>query len=132
MKRGDILVMESGRKLDALVAEEVMGFTVYQAVEANNYYRLLDSDGHAVDPFGGERETEEEAWNDCYYYSTDMSAAWEVEEIFKGEVGFRASYVARLKEVLGPNAWMFDFVHATPEQRCKAALLAVLEEGETK
>lgn len=64
-------------------------------------------------------------------YSEDMSAAWEVEEAFKDDMSKQGRYVSSLKDVLGENSLMFDFIHATPAQRCKAALLAVLEEGET-
>lgn len=62
------------------------------------------------------------------HYSSDISAAWEVEEQIK-KLRLHAAYVSALKQVLvrtGEYVGMFDYIHANPEQRCKAALLAVL------
>lgn len=45
------------------------------------------------------------------------------------ELRVHTRYVACLKQVLvgtGEYVGMFDYIHATAEQRCKAALLAVL------
>jgi hypothetical protein len=60
--------------------------------------------------------------------SMEMSAAWEVEERIK-ELRLHTGYVSCLKQVLvrtGEYVGMFDYIHATAEQRCKAALLSVL------
>lgn len=62
-------------------------------------------------------------------YSTEISAAREVEEWFAG-TGITGRYAKRLKEVIlavKGECSTFDMVYATPEQRCKAALLAVLD-----
>lgn len=78
-----VMGMESGRELDRLVAEHVMQFTIYhydKDIEENCYFMLMDSKGYSVELFGGERETEDEAWLDSPYYSTDIAAAWEVLE----------------------------------------------------
>ncbi|OME58207.1 hypothetical protein BSK59_08465 [Paenibacillus odorifer] len=74
------------------------------------------------------RNSEEKAWLDCPRFGEDISAAWEVEECIK-ELRVHTRYVACLKQVLvgtGEYVGMFDYIHATAEQRCKAALLAVL------
>lgn len=62
-------------------------------------------------------------------YSTDISDAWEVGEWF-AETGIRGRYAKRLKEVILADKGecsTFDMVHASPADRCKAALLAVLD-----
>lgn len=65
-------------------------------------------------------------------FSTRLSAAWEVEEqIHKKRLN--VEYCSALKQVVaakGEYVGLFDYIHATPEQRCKAALLAVLGEEE--
>jgi hypothetical protein len=69
--------------------------------------------------------------------STDISAAWEVEAIFDQDSEICEEYAIQLHNVLG--LWLhepttlnnvFQFAHATAEQRCKAALLAVMK-GQT-
>lgn len=67
-------------------------------------------------------------WRIVPTYSTNMSLAWRVEEQIK-ELGLRVQYTVALKSVVlnsGEYVGMFDYIHATPEQRCKSALLAVL------
>ncbi|MBP1309029.1 hypothetical protein JOD82_002049 [Paenibacillus sp. 1182] len=66
-------------------------------------------------------------------YSGSMSAAWEVEEnLLLKHPGVQTRYLWRLRLVTGwvdkQPAFREDFklIHATPEERCKAALLAVL------
>ncbi|WP_339304256.1 hypothetical protein NST33_17695 [Paenibacillus sp. FSL L8-0435] len=68
-------------------------------------------------------------WRECLAYSLEISSAWEVEEKIK-ELRLQAKYCIALKQVVigtGEYVGMFDYIHATPEQRCKAALLAVQE-----
>ncbi|KAF6630670.1 hypothetical protein H6F38_14680 [Paenibacillus sp. EKM208P] len=68
-------------------------------------------------------------WRECLAYSLEISSAWEVEEKIK-ELRLQAKYCIALKQVVigtGEYVGMFDYIHATPEQRCKAALLAVLD-----
>ncbi|OMD08383.1 BC1872 family protein [Paenibacillus odorifer] len=74
------------------------------------------------------RNSEERAWLDCPRFGEDIYAAWEVEERIK-EMAIDAPlyigyYMIELQLIVGNKG--FDMVHATPEQRCKAALLAVL------
>ncbi|WP_340032666.1 hypothetical protein NSQ20_12455 [Paenibacillus sp. FSL K6-1122] len=66
-------------------------------------------------------------WRECLAYSLEISSAWKVEEKIK-ELKLQAKYCIALKQVVigtGEYVGMFDYIHATPEQRCKAALLAV-------
>ncbi|WP_095205916.1 hypothetical protein [Paenibacillus sp. O199] len=68
-------------------------------------------------------------WRECLAYSLEISSAWEVEKKIK-ELRLQAKYCTALKQVVvgtGEYVGMFDYIHATPEQRCKAALLAVLD-----
>lgn len=108
MTREEILAMEPGRGLDALVAK----------------YVRFPRHTHPIE--------EIKEW--CSKYSTDISAAWEVEEqIHKKRLN--VEYCSALKQVVaakGEYVGLFDYIHATPEQRCKAALLAVLGEDEAK
>lgn len=141
--REQIQAMEAGRGLDRLVGEHVMQFTIYhydKDIEENCYCMLMDNEGYSVELFGGERETEDEAWLDSPHYSTDIAAAWEAEGVVMWELG--VTYVYRLAEVISltsivDSEGLDDFIttcsgnllgliHATPAQRCKAALLAVL------
>ncbi|OMD19198.1 hypothetical protein BJP48_11865 [Paenibacillus odorifer] len=74
------------------------------------------------------KNSEERAWLDCPRFGEDIYAAWEVEERIK-EMAIDAPlyigyYMTELQLIVGNKG--FDMVHATPEQRCKAALLAVL------
>ncbi|MEK5416333.1 BC1872 family protein [Paenibacillus sp. FSL L8-0708] len=74
------------------------------------------------------RNSEEKAWLDCPRFGEDISEAWEVEERIK-VLRLHTGYVSCIKQVLvgtGEYVGMFDYIHATAEQRCKAALLAVL------
>lgn len=137
ISREDILSMESGRKLDKLIALHVMGQSVYhydKDHEENCYYELIDSEGYAVDPFGGERDTEEEAWDTCSYYSESLNDAWEVVEgLQKSHLYTDVRTCADFYEV-----WITDHSKGNqtvtvahpelPEAICKAALLAVLGE----
>ncbi|WP_211749907.1 hypothetical protein [Paenibacillus sp. Marseille-Q4541] len=103
-----ILNLPPGRDLDSHIALRVMGFK--QITIVGKYY-FTDPIDTQVKP-----------------YSTDISAAWEVEEQIK-ELGLTVEYTGSLKQVVlgtGEYVGMFDFIHATAEQRCKAALLAVI------
>jgi len=104
MTRDEILAMEPGRELDALVAEKVMGWTHYR------------------EEWGGVVP------DSISHYSTDISAAWEVVE----KMGPFTQLTADIYN--GITVWhcsfsVVDSVDAVtaPEAICKAALLAALE-----
>ena len=105
MKKEEILAMEAGEKLDALVLKEVMG------EEGQFYWR-----GH---PDYGAAPIK---------YSTDISAAWQVVEKMK-TISLAIAYCLNWgKEYV----WRVDFglgmveAKAFPEAICKAALLVSL------
>lgn len=94
----------------------------------------------AVEIFGHKRDEHRDGWirlgNSSIYpkrYSQDISAAWEVEEKMNTDELFWR-YTNHVKKLLlckmseGVNE--YNMMHATPEIRCKAALLAVLGGGE--
>lgn len=111
----------AGRELDVRVALQVMGWT-------------HDERGF-VDPNG---EHFQDQWKKYPIYppkySTDIAAALEIEEKLKAR-GLVSEYVEELRIVCGVEelGWdacygdeeMFLFIHATPKQRCLAALKAV-------
>ncbi|WP_339283715.1 hypothetical protein [Paenibacillus sp. FSL R5-0486] len=114
LTREQVLAMEPGQELDALVAQHVMGW-------------------HKGDPWGGAYWVDSDK---CLRYeilvfkpSLHINIAWGVGEWF-AETGIRGRYAKRLKEVILANKGecsTFDMVHASPADRCKAALLAVLD-----
>ncbi|KKO51126.1 BC1872 family protein [Paenibacillus sp. DMB20] len=122
MKREEILSLEPGRELDALVEQHVFK---KQVVWLQDEY---------TDPFPVVPVSKDEIGYIVDYSSSEISAAWDVEEQIK-TLRLHVEYIQALRKVVmstGEYVGLFDYIHATPEQRCKAALLAVLEEGETK
>lgn len=124
LTREEIQGMKPGREMDALIAEKVLGWTDIRRVNPAVIHSFSADGNHANVGF-----------SPVLYkhvpfplYSTEISAAWEVEERIK-ELRLHTNYVAALKWVLintGEYVGMFDYIHANAEQRCKAALLAVL------
>ncbi|QUL57546.1 hypothetical protein KDC22_14345 [Paenibacillus tritici] len=135
LTREEILAMEPGPELDKLIAEHVMGWSIYRFdkdVPERCYYMLVDKSFDPVVDGGywnaGERKTEEEAWNDNRPFSTDISAAWEVlnkviEMGMEINVGFYQKWDCAL-DYRGTQ-WN-EQADTAPEAICKTALLAVL------
>lgn len=109
----------SGRELDREVARKVIKLPE-SLISING---PIGRDGHPV------REIE--------YYSSDMEAAMQVEDRI-AELGLQNDYIAHLWIAVGAtrrngvNFWTADnfkafwlCVHATAEQRCRAALAAI-------
>lgn len=150
MTRDEIEAMPAGRELDRLVAEKVMGWSIYRYdkdIPENCYFMLVTEQYDPVtEDMGlraGERKTEEEAWNDNYHFSTDISAAWEVvekigEKRFDVEIMRRTDgrYFATCIKVGNPLKDRLFEVHAeagaAPLAICKAALLAMEASHETE
>lgn len=131
------------RELDALVAECVMGWLWFTAL----------GDSFLVPPFGHEtarsfhvhweegklgrpRFDIELSYPDHYWnwkippYSTDIASAMLVEERI-AELGenARRRYANRLRDIVRgdpvEDVTLFKCIHATPRQRCEAALAAI-------
>ena len=68
-----------------------------------------------------------EHYNTVPHYSTDIAAAWDVEEEIRRR-GLYAEYGEAMSVLLDSpfvTASFYDFLHASPELRCRAALLTV-------
>lgn len=105
MTKKEILAMKAGEELDGLVAD------ILDLPKAN--YNLPAEKN---------------------YYSTSIFDAWQVEEKVKG-LGLIEQYATHLlflTSTFSMNAKdvIFALAHASPETRCKAALLAVKEKEE--
>lgn len=123
MTREQILAMEPGRELDALIADKVMGWKEC-GIEGLRTRTAWGKPSHF----------------DCNDprvripgFSTDISAAWEVEVQFNQDSEVKSDYMIGLYMIVGLQPHLkpslddlFLIAHATPEQRCKAALLAVM------
>lgn len=113
LTKEQILAMKPGREMNRLIAETVL------------------RTGNTSSPV----DFSEKDWFDyhhdiigVFHYSSNISDVWQVEEQIK-KVSLTVEYTGALKQVVlssGEYVGMFDFIHATPEQRCKAALLAVI------
>lgn len=114
LTREQVLALKPGNNLDLVVAIEVMG---HEAGEFRDDWIKLGP------KFEGCPKR----------YSSDMSTAWRMESSFKQDVKLREAYAIELHNVMGlmlhePTTLenVYQIAHATPEQRCKAAILAVL------
>jgi len=139
MTRDEVLAMKTGRELDELVIRHIMNIPIVESVDLFSQY-----------PFPAAWWVEDEGWyiaderdEDGLIYmpfnpSEDMAAAFEAEEIAIEKDP--AMYVHALASVVFGYNQVQDIsdikklcllIHATPEQRCKAAVLAVMD-GEDK
>lgn len=145
LTREDILQQSEGRQLDRWVQEHIMKWKPW--VERRGDYLVVTfQKPDEREPYMSSRDwkSNKERYSEIEYadidpnvhavygdknWSSDISATWIVEERIK-ELRLGAAYIAGLKKVLlttDEYIGMFEYVHATPEQRCKAALLAVLD-----
>jgi hypothetical protein len=119
-------MMEAGRELDALVAERVMGFEIREhkriqkgSIKKRGRYPVYE----IKELWAGNRT--------LMFYSTDIAAAWRVEERI-AELGLIDEYcweiikISSTKKGYPPTQWYQ--IHASPEDRCRAALRAVESE----
>lgn len=129
-----ILAMESGRELDALIAEKVMGWSIYhydKDVPERCYYMLVDDKFEVVaddKPWSlrnGERKTEEEAWKDNRQWSSDISVAFEALKATKRIVHLEGHFHTGWSVVLDGKYTATEW--DLPIAICKAALLAVMD-----
>lgn len=135
--REQILAMEP-EELSLTVAEHVFNARIVENHDYGSAYILVGDVGrNSTQPLKGKdwssakwRNSEEKAWLDCPKYAENMSDAWEIEEKIKwmaamGKGLMIGHYMVELTEIVGNYG--FELVHATPAQRSKAALLAVLD-----
>ena len=130
MTRDEILNLEAGREMDALIAEKVMGEKQPNYVHANLHMEYPETstcgNWQCFNIF--------EHGDICEWhpkqFSTDISAAWEVVEM----MGDKFDNVGHGEEwycVYRPDEWgNIVYADSAPLAICRAALLAVTEEGE--
>lgn len=130
-----VLAMEPGNKLDAWVAWKIMGYsptdTSFNPHKGELYIRKLAKNASSRNLPNGVEIVEFAYMEMLPDYSTDISAAWEVEERvdqLSNQQGplLRAYYMTELSLIVG-GTFGFNLAHASAEARCKAALLAVLD-----
>ncbi|QYK68296.1 hypothetical protein [Paenibacillus sp. S02] len=141
LTREQVLGMELGVDLDAMVAEFVFGWTRITG-PTQDYHGPVEHGDVLIPPNTSTDEAlrmmpPKGSIPFTYFvnrhWSKSISAAWKVEEnMLLKHPGVQTRYVWRLRLVTGwedkQPAFREDFklIHATPEERCKAALLAVL------
>lgn len=113
----------SGPDLDRAIAERVFGWERVEGQTALAPFAYRRPDGHIVHPYSAPS------------YSSSIRAAMEVEDRIAG-LGKQGDYIAALWDVMGAdrgvNFWTASnieafwlCIHATAEQRCRAALAAI-------
>jgi hypothetical protein len=126
------------RELDAWIAEYVMGWK--WATLNPETYRELTGKRSLVEP-----DFEDDKYYVCCskdlprasywykdfpYYSTDLSAAHQMETRIK-ELGLELEYAVALAEIVGRKAGLaaqyneFDLLHASASERCRAARMVI-------
>lgn len=143
--------MATGREIDAQIAEKVMRLALAQP-EPYEWQTDIPSEQTPGTFLKGRgfkcarcskyhlAESLSEHYCDCVNpwdvppYSTDISAAMQVEDRI-AELGLQTPYCDELTNIVASDcgktqlgAMRFDLIHATPKQRCLAALAAVGEE----
>jgi len=131
MTRDEVLAMKPGRELDALVAEKVMGWRKKTFPGGGGGFTAWVDENEKVMKLISNSTMSETCYR-CDYFrpSTDTAAVWEVEEEIDKR-NLRVAYCQALQIVIRSQkdyVTTFDYVHASPADRCKAALLAVMEE----
>lgn len=131
--------MEAGPEFNALIAEYVFGWRKVHGPKTDcdgpceSFYVLvpptIDDPFPHYPPRGSIKP-----WYWCHSWSTDIVETMTIEKkigIMDGHI--QLGYVSRLVEILGiphekvaGSGYLMKLLQATPEQRCKAALMAVL------
>lgn len=134
----------SQRERDILIGRELLGYWVYHYDKDHPdscYYQLVDQSFTpvVVTPHyaTGQRKTEAVAWDDMPPFTMSRDAVEQIEEEIERR-GLRWQYLSKLVNLVAPfitydrfAEWgepsltaLWDFLNATPDQRCRAALLA--------
>lgn len=110
--REQILSMPTGHSLDCMAAK-LMGWTRSIAWEGRYW---ADKDGC--------NRWELSQWKPSSYFEPAMTLEEHIKQIGGLMIGY---YMTELILIVGNKG--FDMVHATPEQRTKAAILAMIEQS---
>jgi hypothetical protein len=131
MTRDDILKMEAGREMDALIAEKVMGWKWFTNPNESNirYFRPIDKFRYG----GIEADSKKGYTLALPKYSTDITAALEVQEKM-ASLGYYFSldydlcaWTATFSNTSGKLISVNTTKSNPSEEICRAALLAVME-----
>ncbi|MEK5183181.1 hypothetical protein [Paenibacillus sp. FSL P4-0288] len=149
MTRGEIMAMEPGRILDRMVQKHIFKWipwmekrvdylvvTYQKPGEKEPYMRSqnwrTEKDRYSIIEFSEIDPMKHAVYGDKDF-STEIALAWEVEAIFEQDTKLRGDYAIELNNVLGLKLYelttldnIYKLAHATPEQRCKAALLVFM------
>lgn len=118
--------MSELRQLDLDVAEQVMGFDRMNA-RVDPMVRNGDPQYFMGYPVGHDFAP---------YYSIDIAAAFQVEDRI-AELGLQRQYIialrgeTRAQMIAAACGYEWKLVHASPEQRCRAALECVKEKAKS-
>jgi hypothetical protein len=136
MNEDEIMKLEAGRELDALVAEKVMGWQWFDHTGyAIRYFRPPNRFNYGAIAEGKEINYLES----LPHYSTDIAAAWEVAEKLGNWHGFDFLVIKAAGNDLWCAGWYefygddyetraADEAETVPLAICRAALLAAMEE----
>jgi len=132
MTRNEVLALKPGRELDALVAEKVMGWVEFSPIDPT-----IDFGVHGKYRWNYAKDPKDSKQKPIPLYSEDIADAFEAEtKVIEKDPSM---YVHALASVVFGHSQVQDIsdvrkmcmlIHATPEQRCKAALLAVMDGDE--
>jgi hypothetical protein len=124
MTKDEILAMEAGKEMDALIAEKVMG---WHLVKRENYRdEWVNADGryqHPVPRYDG-YEDDEDFHTICWHPSESILWAWDVVE----------KLCLSVVPYPGGDKWhaadgkVIAFADTAPLAICRAALLVVMEQ----
>lgn len=117
--------MEPGRELNRLVRMNIFG-------DIDENWSWIDTWGHNwIKNTGGHG-----SWFELPFYSTDISAAMEVEATFNQDEQTRSAYMIQLYILVGLQPHipptledLYIIAHASAADRCKAALIAHMRGG---
>ena len=142
MNREQILKMEAGRKMDALVAIKVMEKVFHPRVHSLYWDELPSMIVDSPDRIKYPAADEYCMWGNCPHYSTDISAAWEILYELENSKREILSEIVRagveeykdmrwdvvLRECVNPWRRYIATENTAPLAICRAALLAILTE----
>ena len=122
MTKDEILNMEAGREMDALIAEKVMGWDVHP--HRTHYINRDAKNEHPYFVICGDFEP-----------STDIAAAWQVVEKMSSRKDWDEHPVCIVRNYAFKDMWTvelrdYDFdatAETAPLAICRAALLAAME-----
>lgn len=142
LTREQVLAMEP-LELRIEVAQHIFQAKVIRKEECPDSRLLIGYFGYkAWQPLSGKRwqdaswrNSDEKAWLDCPRYGEDISATWTMQSVLDQDPKIREQYAIELQNVLELNAIeaiptldnIYQIAHATPAQRCKAALLTFIK-----